>query len=286
MTKKIILTVLLTLGLWSAHAQSFVGWQLRDRYFSFYGGTGWTGYFGDLTHDKPVSNGLSNFSFGVEARLYYKLSARAQYSYYRIEGSDTNAEDSSSYRQRNLSFRSKNHEWSLQAVYYFYKYGGKYHKRRTYEPYIYTGIGQTFYKPEAQYNGTWYDLRSLQTEQETYNKSALIIPVGLGVKMRINEFINLGVDLGYRYALTKHLDDVAGNYADTYERGTIEGFLSNRSDQIPVINQEALNEMRAGQPRGSNSNDSYLMANINLELYLPGDLFKSKKGRREKIIGK
>ncbi|WP_109829425.1 DUF6089 family protein [Reichenbachiella versicolor] len=286
MIRKITLLIVLVFGLWTAHAQSFMGWQLRDRYFSTYAGTGFSGYFGDLTNNHPMSNGLSNFNFGIEARLFYHLSARVQYTYYRIEGSDSNAKDSTYNRQRNLSFQSKNHEWSIQGVYYLFKYGGKYYKRKTYEPYVYLGVGQTFYNPKAKYNGTWYDLREIETEGNTYGKSTIVLPTGLGVKMTLNEFMNLGIDFGYRFTFTKHLDDVADNYSTNYETGTVEGFLSNRSDQIPVINQEALSIMSPGASRGNGKTDGYLLVNFNIEIYLPGDLFQSKKGRKEKIIGK
>jgi len=44
--------------------------------------------------------------------------------------------------------------------------------------------------------------------------------------------------------------------------------------------------MTPGMSRGKDKLDSYLLVNFNVELYLPGDLFQKKKGRKEKIIGK
>ena len=288
MTQKLFLTgVLWTLTLFCS-AQSFLNWQLRDRYFSVYAGTGWAGYFGELTNGNPMSNGLSSFQLGVEARLYSKLAARVQGTYYRIEGSDTNAPDSSANRQRNLSFQSRNWEWNFQAVYYFLKYQGKYHKRRTYEPYIAFGFGQTFYNPKGEYNGMDYELRSIGTENQSYGKSAWLIPAGIGIKAAFNEFLNVTLDAGYRYSFSSHLDDVSGSYAGPYELGTVEGFLTDRSDQIPLTNQEAFNSISPGANRGTGKNDSYLLLSVSIELYLPADLFKSKRGnaRKEKLIGK
>lgn len=296
-----IWVLLFSCTVWSSQAQNFYDWQYHDRYFSVQAGTGWTGYIGDLSHDKPFSDGLSHFNIGVEARLYSKLAARVQYMTYKIEGSDKNASDSSFYRQRNLSFHSQNHEWNLQAVYYFFDYKGKYYKRRAYEPYIAIGVGQTFFNPKADVTDVEgktrsYALRDHRTETKSYNKSAWIIPIDLGVKLVINEFLNLGVDLGYRFAFTGYLDDVYGNYANPegsgtgYPDGTIEATLSNRKfeNDVYIINQEAFDALTPGAKRGNGKYDSYFMANFNIELYLPRDVFKSKKGRgrKGKILGK
>lgn len=261
---------------------------MRDRYFSIYAGAGFAGYFGDLTNGHPMSNGLSSYNLGIEARLYSKVAARVQGSFYIIEGADRNAPAYSYNQQRNLTFQSKNWEWQFQTMYYLFKYKGKYHSRRTYEPYFALGVGQTFYNPKGIYRGTTYDLRSMGLETSSYGKSAWIIPVSFGIKAALNEFLNLTVDVGYRYAFTKHLDDVSGQMSGPFDQGTPAYFLSNRHDQIPLVNEEAYESFQPGASRGNGKNDSYILINLNLELYLPQDLFKSKKKsiHKEKILGK
>lgn len=293
MVKKIFSIFLFVAGFETSQAQSFLGWQFHDRYFSVYAGTGWTGYIGDLTNDRPFSNGLSHFNVGVEARLYSRIGARIQFAQYRLEGTDKNASDSTFNRQRNLSFHSKNYEWQIEGVFYFLKYRGKYHKRRTYEPYIATGFGKTYFSPKASYtdiNGvtTTYDLRSIGTETESYGNSTWIIPVHFGIKAALNEFLNLSLDMGYRYTFTGYLDDVYGRYAGPFDDGTIEASLSNRKDEVPEINENAYDILVPGAPRGNGKKDSYFLINLNLELYLPQDLLRGKNGRRrkEKILGK
>ncbi|RJE72960.1 DUF6089 family protein [Reichenbachiella sp. MSK19-1] len=295
------LFVIFFLSAFASQSQNFFDWRYHDRYFSVFAGTGWTGYLGDLTNGSPLTSGLSHFNVGAEARLYSKIAVRAQYATYKLEGSDRNAADSSYNRQRNLSFHSQNHEWQLQMVYYLFKYKGKYYKRRVYEPYIAIGGGQTFFNPKADLTNsegksTTYTLRDYQTETENYKGWAWIIPVNIGIKLVITEFINLGVDVGYRYAFTGHLDDVYGDYANPngdgqgYPDGTIDASLSNRKfeDNVYIINQDAFDEMIPGQQRGNGKFDSYFLMNVNLEVYLPKDVFKSKKGRgrKGKILGK
>lgn len=289
MIKKLLLLGVLCWSSSQAISQSFLNWQLRDRYFTIQAGTGWTGYIGELTNGNPMSNGLSHFNVGIEARLYSKIGARVQAATYRIEGADANAPDSSYNRQRNLSFRSQNLEWNFQFTYYFLKYRRKYHMRRTYEPYAAVGFGQTYYYPKAAYNGQYYDLRSLMTEGQVYDKSAWVIPVGLGIKAAMNEFINLSAELSYRYAFTSYLDDVSGSFTGPYEEGTPEFFLVNRKDQIPIVNQAAYDQMVPGADRGTGGNDSYFLANLSVEIYIPSDLLRSKKkivGKKEKWLGK
>ena len=293
MLKKLGLLFLFVVIGWSSQAQSFLGWQLHDRYFSIYAGSGWTGYMGDLTNGKPFSDGLSHMNFGIEARLLTRIGARVQFSRYKIEGTDQNAADSSFNRQRNLSFHSTNYEWHVEGVYYFLKYRGKYHKRRTYEPYIAAGFGKTYFNPKADFTDindvtTTYDLRSIGTETQTYDNSAWIIPVHFGVKAALNEFLNLSLDLGYRFTFSGHLDDVYGRFAGPFDDGTIEASLSNRKDEVPEINEEAYDLLVPGGVRGNGKNDAYFLINVNLELYLPQDLFRGKNGRqrKEKILGK
>ncbi|MEO9967894.1 MAG: DUF6089 family protein [Reichenbachiella sp.] len=293
MSKKIFIIFLIMIGTRLVHAQSFLGWQLHDRYFSIYGGTGWTGYVGDLTNGSPFSDGLSHINLGIEARLYTRIAARIQFSRFKLEGSDQNAADSSFNRQRNLSFHSTNYEWQVQGVYYFLKYRGKYHKRRTYEPYIAAGFGKAYFSPKTEYTDIndvtdTYDLRSIGTETESYGKSTWIIPVNLGVKAALNEFLNLSLDVGYRFTFTGYLDDVHGRYAGPFEDGSIEASLSNRKNEVPEINEAAYDAFVPGAQRGNGKNDGYFLVNLNLELYLPQDLFRGKNGKRrkEKILGK
>jgi hypothetical protein len=292
MIKKVFLSILLLSGVYTGWSQTFLDWQLHDRYFSIYAGTGWSGYIGELSNGHPFSEGLSHFNIGLEARLYTKLGARVQIAQYRLEGSDSFASDSSFNRQRNLSFYSRNYEWQLQGVYYFLKYRKKYHKRRTYEPYFAFGVGQTFYNPKADHTvndvTTSYTLRDIGTEGESYKKFAWIIPLNLGVKAALNEFLNLSLDVGYRYAFTPYLDDVSNNYGGPFDDGTIEASLSNRKYEVGIINQEAYDALVPGETRGNGKNDSYFLINLNIELYLPRDLFRGKNGKnkKEKILGK
>ena len=272
--KRAILLAILLATILEANAQDFFSWQYNDRYFSVTAGTGHTRYFGELNNGKGFQRGLSNINLGVESRLLSKWAARVEFAYYNISGSDTYADDSTFNQQRNLSFRSNNFEGHLGALYYFRPYNKMYYKRRRYEPYAHLGVGLTTVSPQAELDGQWEKLRPLATEGVNYRGTAIVIPFGVGVKARINEFINLVGEAGYRYAFTDRLDDVSANYGSNVSTAKGQA-LSNRKDEVGIINDDAYESMVPGARRGEAGNDSYLLIQWKLEFYIPGNLLQS-----------
>jgi hypothetical protein len=144
------------------------------------------------------------------------------------------------------------------------------------------GVGLTLFNPKTDLNGTTYKLRDYTTEGRSYGGSAFIIPLGIGAKLSLNEFINLIPEVSYRFTFSDYLDDVSGNYGGPYD-DPIASALSNRKDEVGVINQEFYDRMVPGAQRGdASSRDSYYMITIKLEAYLPPDLFKSKGAKYSK----
>ena len=284
---RIVHISLLSIVMWAlcssmAYAQSFMGWQYNDRYFSVNVGTGKVGYQGELSHGKVFQKGLASASLGVEARLLNKISARVEARWYNISGADSRADDEFSL-QRNLSFRSGNIEVDLSGMYYFLNaYQGMYYKRKPFDPYLSLGVGLTFFNPKTDLDGTTYTLRDFSTEGRSYGGTALIIPLGIGAKLSLNEFINLIPEFSYRVVLSDYLDDVSGTYGGPFG-DPVAAALSNRKDEVGVINQELYDRMVPGAQRGDDlSQDRYYMFTIKLEAYLPPDLFVSKGAKYSK----
>ena len=272
--KKTVLFSIFCFCIQAGYAQDFFSWQYNDRYFSLLAGTGHTRYFGELNNGAGFEQGLSNGSLEVECRLLSQWAARVGAVYYTVSGSDANAPDSSFNRQRNLSFKSGNIEGHLSGLYYFKPYRKYYHQRRKFEPYAHAGIGFTTVNPKAGYNGDWVKLRPLATEGAAYKGTTIVVPFGLGVKARITSFINLVGEVGYRYAFTDRLDDVSENYGEFFDSSLAQS-LSNRKDEVGVINQEAYDAMVAGSERGEPGRDSYLLIQWKIEAYLPRGIFRN-----------
>jgi len=255
-------------------AQDFLSWKLNDRYFTAQLGAGFASYRGELKHNGSIQNEVSNVSLGLEARLLPKIGMRFEVGRYSIRGHDKHAEDSSFALQRNLSFNSINYEATVQGVFFLKKYAKNYTKRPKCEPYLLAGIGGTFISPTAKLNDEIFNLYELRTESTEYSRFTMIIPVGIGLKWRINPFINLGTEINYRFTFSDYLDDVSGQFPQTYPNNNTQ-LLSNRKNEIPVVNQEAFDQLIAGQTRGNSSdNDAYLFLNFKLEWYFPPNLFK------------
>ncbi len=58
----------------------------------------------------------------------------------------------------------------------------------------------------------WYDLRSEQTEIDTYGKLGLALPLGLGTMVTINNDIRVGLEFVWNLTTSDFLDDVSRTY--------------------------------------------------------------------------
>ncbi len=261
--------------------QSFLSNQYNDRYFMVNVGIGQTAYFGELNPRFQLQQGLSHVNVGLEARLLNHISARTEVIMYQIGAKDSDAADSSFARQRNLSFESRNFEFNLQFQYYFFPYNDIFHKRRAIEPFLAAGVGLTTINPKTEFNDMNVKLRGLRTEGVDYNGTALVIPVGLGVKFKINQMISLIVESSYRLTFEDYFDDVSNVYVSSFD-SELAGILNNRRGEVGVINEEVFDQLVPGNPRGNpDNNDKYLGFAFKLEYYLPPNLFNRGKSAAE-----
>lgn len=271
-----LLTIFLTLLSSAIYSQNFLSWQYSDRYFSFSIGTGTSSYFGELNSRNSISDDLSLINFGIEARLLNHVGARLEASYFSLSGTDKNAADSSFQRQRNLSFDSRNFHFQFHTIYYLKPYQGDYYKRWTFDPYLFSGVGYMKYNPTAILGGERYALRDAQTEGVDYKKWTVTIPLGIGGKFKVNEFLNVNLEVSYHFAFTDYLDDVSNTYGTEF-RNTTSQLLSDRKDEVGVVNPEFYDQIEPGALRGNpNNKDSFLQISLKAEIFLPPDLFTRK----------
>ncbi len=261
--------LILIFGCLSAFAQDFKSWKYLDRYYSVQFGTGKNIYFGELNHDNSLQEGLSHVNVGLEARLTSRLAARAELYGFILNGNDNQASDSTYARQRNLSFNSLNAEFSLQGVFFFKSYNGDFYRRDPFDPYLTAGIGVTYFSPRAKLDGVEYNLRDFRTEGVRYAPVTMVFPIALGVKLRLNEFLNFNVEASYRLTLTDYLDDVSTTYPISIG-DPLRAALSNRKDEVGVVNQQAYDQLSPGGSRGHpRNNDHYFFLSFKIELFLP-----------------
>ncbi len=122
--------------------------------------------------------------------------------------------------------------------------------------------------PKAKLNGEKHALQPLQTEGVSYSRVALVLPYGLGGKMKLSPFINLALEIGWRKTFTDYIDDISTTFVDNASFS--DPIAKKLADRRPEI---GLPLLQAGNKRGEPSNkDSYMLLSLKIEYYLPYQL--------------
>jgi hypothetical protein len=136
-------------------------------------------------------------------------------------------------------------EFAVMADYSLHPTDVLYYKRNWYNPYAILGLGFAYFNPKENIDGKKEALQPQQREGVSYSRIVPVIPIGAGIRFRINYLMNIGLEGVYRLTFTDYLDDVS----------------------------------QRGNP---DKNDGYLIVNLKLEAFLPSDLF-TKRENKSKI---
>lgn len=235
-------------------------------------------YFGDLNTRAKLNRPKPAFGVFFRKQFGNYTALRIAAHYARLGYSDVYNTQNDYQHRRNLSFNSNVFELTLQGDFNFYKFvpADPYYN---WTPYITLGVGVFSYDPFAYLNGNKYFLRPLGTEgqgtaaypdRKPYNTMALVVPIGVGVKYAINDRMNLGFEVVYRYTGTDYLDDVSKTYVGSDKfpplpDGTPSAaqLLQDRSYETgDIIGVE-------GRQRGySKQKDAYVLAEFTLSFNL------------------
>lgn len=219
-------------------------------------GVGSSHYYGDLAGYRRAIRSTYimprwNVGLGYTRQFTPHFAARAMFSYARIAGDDytfnkNNVEKYVVQYARNLHFRNDLKEFALTGIYNFVEDGRNSNARAKFTPYLFGGVALVAHSPEARtpappdnepYEARrWVKLQPLRTEgqgqpgrEKPYSLVTVAVPVGIGARYMINELFNVGVEIGYRYTFSDHLDDVSGNgYSDP---ATLEGLATKLADR-------------------------------------------------------
>jgi hypothetical protein len=207
-------------------------------------------YFGDLAPAPSVISTDINltgpaFNFLLEHRKGPRFTWRASFLYGTIKGADAESaspeKNSSYYRfRRNASFKNHIKELSVTFLFDLIRHQSMYFKRPPVNPYAFFGIAVLHHNPKAKVPrqdlsgneftnaGEWVALEPLGTEGQysklssgdvnfgikQYKLIQPAIPIGGGVRLRVNESINVFCEASVRYLFTDYVDDVSQNYVD------------------------------------------------------------------------
>lgn len=203
-------------------------------------------YFGDIAPGASAFStdyGRTKPGFGMffAHRFGPRYTFRASFNYGGIRGDDYKAADPSDgdaiFRYaRNLSFRNRIKELTAIAIFDLFKNDASYISRVQFTPYLYAGIGVIHHNPQAYVAedsglpeaGEWVNLQEIGTEGqnanllstdvnsgiEPYARIQLVLPVGVGIRYRLNQVMDISLETGVRITFTDYLDDVSQNYVD------------------------------------------------------------------------
>ncbi len=224
-------------------------------------------YYGDLS---PLPSKFSTDisftkpAFGIS--LFHRFGPRytlvAQFMYGTLKGSDAESakgDDGNFRKERNLSFRNRIKEVSINFVFDLFENNGTYISRVKWTPYGFIGFAAFLHNPQAQAPktyldgtpdpkaGQWVNLQPLGTEGQystlqpgdinygikPYSLLQIAIPFGVGGRFRLNEVLDLWADIGFRYTFTDYLDDVSRNYVDLgVFKDPLAQAMSYRSNEV------------------------------------------------------
>lgn len=183
--------------------------------------------------------------------------------------------------ERNLSFRSSIFELSVIGEIHprFFKNYASGQQLPRVSPYLLAGIGYFNFNPQTKLNGEWIDLKPLSTEGQGFDEYAerkpyklkqFNLPVGAGIKYKLNEVWNISAECVYRILNTDYLDDVSSTYIDPvlfqkYFNGDQLAKAQALSNRQPELNPSHITNK--GDIRGNyTSKDAYFSVNFKIAL--------------------
>jgi hypothetical protein len=276
----VLITLVCFIILQDASAQGFYNLRNNRNFLASYG-AGVTSYFGDLNNPKDYFDSKFSTNIGLQYLFAERFGVRSELTYFRLAGDDATA-GVEGREIRNLSFRSDNIEFNVTGMVHLFPKGMRFYQRQNINPYAFAGIGLLYYNPRAELDGTWHNLRPIQTEGVAYSKFTVVIPMGIGVKVKAGPFFNVAAEVGLRTTFTDYLDDVSGTYIDN---NSFESDLHRRlADRRWELGR---NPAQEGAIRGNpNNNDSYMLINLKVEYFLPYALFGMDENDPRKIMQK
>lgn len=187
-TAIILLTLSLALGL---HAQEDPEYRLEAG-----AGVGVTGYLGDFNSSltgnlQPMASLMGRYVINPW------MAVRAAVSYGKMKGSSSDVSTwYPDYADAPYEFDNSLYDLSVTYEYNFLPYGTgwDYRGAKRFTPFVFAGIGLSY------------------ADTTEKGRTAFSVPLGLGVKYKIGERVNLGIEWAMHFTTSDWLDGVKGPY--------------------------------------------------------------------------
>lgn len=192
--KKLLVVILIFFSNISLYAQEDEEYRMEIG-----AGIGMMGYLGDfngnITKDlQPMGTVLARYNFSPYMGLKFNV------SYGKMKGSSADVETYyPEYAESPYEFDNTLVDFGLTYEYNFFPYGtGRdYRGAQRLTPFIFGGIGGTYVKKDAE------DGKSVFSAN---------VPIGIGVKYKVGQRLNLGLEWAMHFSLSDELDGVKDPY--------------------------------------------------------------------------
>lgn len=228
-------------------------------------------YQGDLQGKRfSINESRPAVGLGLSYDLSNKFIVRTGFTYGILGGDDKKNTTAKGVAERNLNFKSAVTELHLGLEYNLFDLDG-----RSLTPYVFAGVAGFHFNPYTKdVAGNKVFLKPLSTEgqglaaypeRKEYKLTQFSIPFGGGVKFKLSDDLQVGVELGLRKLFTDYLDDVSDVYADQNillnAKGAKAVELAFRGDEI---NPNALYPPNGEQRGNAKSKDFYYFSGIRI----------------------
>lgn len=226
------------------------------------------------------------------------FSVRASFTWIRLVGDDyTYNKDNPNLHpvqfHRNLHFRNDLKEIAVSGIYQFFPETARPSQRPSLTPYATLGLALVAHNPQARLPtrtsgdalGAWTDLQPLGTEGQgqagyakPYSLIALAIPVGVGLRWKLNQSLNVSAELSFRYTFTDYLDDVSGLYPNRSDLPNEQSAMLSdrryeptdaRTGQSRTFELASLTNVSTNVRRGLPGNDIYILTHLAVHYLIP-----------------
>jgi opacity protein-like surface antigen len=249
---------------------TFSTWIYGQKGYEIGAFAGISNYIGDINPDFSLKTPGPHLAFVGRYNFNSRTSLRMDMGLGRLVGKDEISENPFQ-QARNLSFRTDYIDASLGFEFNFFNlvHGSR---DQFYTPYVFAGLGFTYFNPKAELDDTWYALRDLGTEGQRqgdeYSRISGGLTYGIGLKMDFSYEWSFNAELCVRQPGTDYLDDVSTVYPELTQlaatRGEIAVRLADRSGELGI---EPIGT--PGRQRGnSGDNDSYYSVRIGVAYYI------------------
>lgn len=239
----LLVALLFTIAIAETNAQNgiFSTKNRRNQYSTIGFGGGSSHYYGDLAPYRYFYYGLYtnvrwNGTINYTRYISQQTGVRFSFTYARLLGDDNtyaikNLDKLYANYLRNLHFRNDVKEFAITGIFNLLpQYNKGAQGRLKFMPYAFAGIGIIGHNPQAKtpttlipgVPPTWTNLKQYNTSGQIttggpkpYSLVQPVLPIGLGIKIKLNEKLDFMMEAGLRISPTQYLDDVGNvKYAD------------------------------------------------------------------------